>query len=139
MAGSASTPIHNEGRQALADRVWRLKSGLSPASNPLRRTAHSTSNILVEPTLPDELTSVTASFAVHHYDPKRQAASTEVIVSSGAIGSPQLLELSGVGQAQRLKDLGIDVVHDLPGVGENLHDRFSCARRLGTDQADFDE
>ena len=52
------------------------------------------------------------------------SARREVILSSGAIGSPQLLELSGVGQAQRLKDLGIDVVHDLPGVGENLHDHY---------------
>lgn len=51
-------------------------------------------------------------------------AGREVILSAGAIGSPQLLELSGVGQAQRLKDLGIAVVHDLPGVGENLHDHF---------------
>lgn len=51
-------------------------------------------------------------------------ANKEVIISSGAIGSPQLLELSGVGQAKRLKSLGIDVVHDLPGVGENLHDHF---------------
>jgi choline dehydrogenase len=51
-------------------------------------------------------------------------AGREVILSAGAIGSPQLLELSGVGQAQRLKNLGIEVVHDLPGVGENLHDHF---------------
>ena len=53
-----------------------------------------------------------------------ETASAEVIVCSGAIGSPQLLELSGVGQARRLKDLGIEVVHDLPGVGENLHDHY---------------
>lgn len=52
------------------------------------------------------------------------AASAEVIVSAGAIGTPQLLELSGVGQGQRLRNLGIDVVHDLPGVGENLHDHL---------------
>ena len=51
-------------------------------------------------------------------------AAREVILSSGAIGSPQLLEVSGVGQGQRLRDLGIEVVHDLPGVGENLHDHF---------------
>ena len=51
-------------------------------------------------------------------------ANKEVILSAGAIGSPQLLELSGVGQASRLKGLGIEVVHDLPGVGENLHDHF---------------
>jgi choline dehydrogenase len=47
-----------------------------------------------------------------------------VILAGGSIGSPQLLELSGIGQGQRLKGLGIDVVHDLPGVGENLHDHY---------------
>jgi choline dehydrogenase len=51
-------------------------------------------------------------------------ARQEVVLSAGAIGSPQLLELSGVGQAERLKALGIDVVLDLPGVGENLQDHF---------------
>ena len=51
-------------------------------------------------------------------------ANREVVLAAGAIGSPQLLELSGVGQAGRLKELGIEIVHDLPGVGENLHDHF---------------
>ena len=51
-------------------------------------------------------------------------ASREVVLAAGAIGSPQLLELSGVGQAGRLKKLGIKVIHELPGVGENLHDHF---------------
>ena len=46
----------------------------------------------------------------------------EVILSGGAINSPQLLMLSGVGPADHLGDLDIDVVHDLPGVGENLRD-----------------
>ena len=52
-------------------------------------------------------------------------ANKEVIVCGGSINSPQLLELSGIGQAQRLSDLDIDVVHDLPGVGENLRDHYS--------------
>ena len=52
-------------------------------------------------------------------------ANREVIVSAGSINSPQLLELSGIGQATRLKDLGIDVVHNLQGVGENLRDHYS--------------
>jgi choline dehydrogenase len=51
-------------------------------------------------------------------------AGREVIVSSGAIASPQLLELSGVGQAERLKSHGIPVVLDAPGVGEDLQDHF---------------
>ncbi|KAL8354803.1 hypothetical protein RB601_000529 [Gaeumannomyces tritici] len=49
-------------------------------------------------------------------------ASREVIVSAGAIKSPQLLQLSGIGNAGDLRALGIDVVADLPGVGENLQD-----------------
>ena len=52
-------------------------------------------------------------------------ANREVIVSAGSINSPQLLELSGIGQATRLKELGIDVVHNLQGVGENLRDHYS--------------
>jgi choline dehydrogenase len=55
-------------------------------------------------------------------------ARREVILSAGAIGSPEILLRSGVGEAQRLSDLGIGVVHDLPGVGRNLHDH--CAVSL---------
>jgi choline dehydrogenase len=49
-------------------------------------------------------------------------ADAEVIVCGGTVNSPQLLLLSGVGPAGHLREIGIDVVHDLPGVGENLHD-----------------
>lgn len=51
-------------------------------------------------------------------------ASNEVILSGGAINSPQLLMLSGVGNADDLKKLGIQVVHHLPGVGNNLQDHL---------------
>jgi choline dehydrogenase len=52
-------------------------------------------------------------------------AAREVIVSAGAINSPQLLELSGVGQPDRLRGLGIEPVHALAGVGENLRDHYA--------------
>ncbi len=52
------------------------------------------------------------------------AATAEVILSAGAIGSPQLLELSGVGQPALLKSQGVDLVHALPGVGENMQDHW---------------
>ena len=54
----------------------------------------------------------------------QKAFGGEVILSSGAINSPQLLQLSGVGNAEELKALGIDVVQDLPGVGENMQDHL---------------
>jgi choline dehydrogenase len=52
-------------------------------------------------------------------------AQREVVVSAGSINSPQLLELSGIGQPERLQALGIDVRHALKGVGENLRDHYS--------------
>ena len=52
-------------------------------------------------------------------------AEREVIVSCGAIGSPKLLLHSGVGPADHLRGTGVPVVHDLPGVGSNLHDHLN--------------
>lgn len=51
-------------------------------------------------------------------------ARREVIVAASSINSPKLLQLSGIGPAAVLKAAGIPVVHDLPGVGENLHDHL---------------
>ena len=57
---------------------------------------------------------------------KREArAAREVIVCSGSINSPKLLELSGIGQSELLRSLGITPVHELKGVGENLRDHYS--------------
>lgn len=57
--------------------------------------------------------------------PREARATREVIVSSGSINSPKLLELSGIGQPDLLRRLGITPVHELPGVGENLRDHYS--------------
>lgn len=51
-------------------------------------------------------------------------AQSEVILTAGAIGSPRLLMLSGIGPAQHLRQTGVSVQHDLPGVGENLQDHI---------------
>ena len=53
-------------------------------------------------------------------------ARREVILSGGAINSPQLLQLSGIGPGERLKSQGIAVAHDLPGVGNNLQDHLQA-------------
>ncbi len=61
---------------------------------------------------------------------KREASATrEVVVSTGSINSPQLLELSGIGRAEVLKQHGIEVRHELNGVGENLRDHYSPRMR----------
>ncbi|MGH8701866.1 MAG: GMC family oxidoreductase, partial [Burkholderiales bacterium] len=65
-------------------------------------------------------------------------AAREVIVSAGVLQSPQLLQLSGVGPGNLLQSLGIPVVKDLPGVGENLQDHlqlrvmYKCTRPITT-------
>ena len=51
-------------------------------------------------------------------------ADREIIVSSGAMGSPKLLLQSGIGPAAHLRSVGVEVKHDLPGVGENLQDHL---------------
>ena len=67
-------------------------------------------------------------------DSAREArAAREIIVSAGTINSPQLLELSGIGQADRLRGLGIQVRHALPGVGENLRDHYAPRTRWAVD------
>ena len=55
---------------------------------------------------------------------ERLPARREVILAAGAIGSPQILQLSGIGPGALLRERGVEVVHDLPGVGENLHDHL---------------
>ena len=55
---------------------------------------------------------------------KTLRANKEVILSAGAIQSPQILQLSGVGPAKLLQEFNIPVIHDLPGVGENLQDHL---------------
>jgi choline dehydrogenase len=58
----------------------------------------------------------------HH----RAHAAREIVLSAGALGSPQILMLSGIGDADELKAHGIAAVHHLPGVGRNLQDHVDC-------------
>src|SRR5450755_1791242 len=63
-----------------------------------------------------------------------EARAGEVILCGGSINSPQLLQLSGVGGAKLLEQVGVDVVHDLPGVGENLQDHLEVYVQYGSKQ-----
>jgi choline dehydrogenase len=68
-------------------------------------------------------------------------AGRAVVVSGGSINSPQLLELSGIGQPDRLRALGIEVRHALPGVGENLREHYAPRTRwtIGTRGITFND
>ncbi len=69
----------------------------------------------------------------HDKDGRRVVrAARQVILSAGAIGSPQILQLSGIGPGGLLRGLGIEVRHDLPGVGDNLQDHLQirCAYKV---------
>jgi choline dehydrogenase len=57
---------------------------------------------------------------------RRITARREVVLSGGSINSPQLLQLSGIGPAEHLRTLGIDVLQDVPGIGANLIDHFQA-------------
>jgi choline dehydrogenase len=76
--------------------------------------------------------AVGASFV--HDGKQREVSAAEVILCGGAINSPQLLQLSGIGNAGELSALGVNVVADLPGVGENLQDHLEVYIQYGCKQ-----
>ena len=81
-----------------------------------------------------ELNGRTATGVRYERDGRRYRAGAngEVVVSSGAIHSPQILQLSGIGPGSLLRAHGIEVRHDLPGVGENLQDHVIAKRTWET-------
>ncbi len=69
-----------------------------------------------------------------HQGRSKRVKAAEIILCGGAINSPQLLQLSGVGNGAELAELGIEVVADLPGVGENLQDHLEVYVQYGSKQ-----
>src|SRR2546423_2898937 len=57
---------------------------------------------------------------------ERAEAAREVILSAGAIGSPHLLQISGIGDPEHLGRVGVPVIHELRGVGKNMQDHYVC-------------
>jgi choline dehydrogenase len=115
-------------------RRWSTaKAYLAPArgrSNLDVRTGTHATKVVIEN---DRATGV----EYHTAQGRRMArARREVIVSGGAYGSPQLLQLSGLGPGEHLREMGIEVVRDMPAVGANLHDHFNttltwrCAKAI---------
>ncbi|MFM9925670.1 GMC family oxidoreductase N-terminal domain-containing protein [Variovorax sp. H27-G14] len=86
-------------------------------------TGAQVSRLLFE-TLPDGTRRCTGAEVWNGTEMTTATATREVVLSAGAIGSPQILQLSGVGPAELLRQHGIDVVLDAPGVGANLQDHL---------------
>ena len=72
-----------------------------------------------------------AASDVYKRQVQRVYANKAVVLCGGAINSPQLLELSGIGNAALLSPLGIETNHELPGVGENLQDHLTVHVQQG--------
>jgi choline dehydrogenase-like flavoprotein len=95
---------------------------LRPAMH--RKNLHVITGALVHRIVFERQRAIGVSYSVNSNAPLLAMAGTEVIVTSGAIGTPKLMMLSGVGPAAHLRSHGIEVVQDLPGVGQNLNDHF---------------
>jgi choline dehydrogenase len=86
-------------------------------------TGAQVSRLLFE-SLPDGTRRCTGAEVWNGTEMTTATATREVVLSAGAIGSPQILQLSGIGPAELLRQHGIDVVLDAPGVGANLQDHL---------------
>ena len=103
---------------------WRVSSAkafLRPAQNRPNLTVqtHATARHLVL-----DGARVTGVAYTQNGQPKRANAARETILAAGAIGTPHILMLSGIGPAKHLGDHGIQTKHNLPGVGQNLQDHL---------------
>jgi choline dehydrogenase len=99
--------------------------------DPIRHRAnlHIETSALTETLVLEGKRCIGVRYSVGGSGPREAHASREIVVSAGTINSPQLLELSGIGQPERLRASGIEVRHALPGVGENLRDHYAPRTR----------
>ncbi|WP_284616919.1 GMC family oxidoreductase [Aquabacterium humicola] len=130
--GIPFNPDFNGERQAglgyyqLTQRQARRSSTATAYLHPVRARANLAVTLQAQATrvLVERGRAVGVEFADRGSQLQQVRARREVIVASGAIGSPRLLMLSGIGPADHLRTVGIDVVHALPGVGGNLQDHL---------------
>jgi choline dehydrogenase len=100
-------------------RASAVQSYLRPAMK--RHNLHIVTNALVQRVLFDGRRATGVEY-IRNGAAIRATATRGVVLATGAIGSPHLLQLSGVGSSTHLNRIGIPVVHDLPGVGRNMQD-----------------
>ena len=134
--GIPHNPDYNGARQegiamsqatiAAGRRMSTARCYLDPIRN--RQNLHIATGALTEALVLDGKRCTGVRYSVGG-EVREAAAAREVVVSAGTINSPQLLELSGIGEPQRLSNLGIEVRQALPGVGENLRDHYAPRTR----------
>jgi choline dehydrogenase len=107
---------------------WSAASAyLRPAVERNRNNVHVISNALVERIILDKDRAMGVRYCQQDGRDEVARCSREIILAGGAVNSPQLLMLSGIGPADHLKSLGIRPLHDLPGVGGNLQDHLDAS------------
>ncbi|WP_170336312.1 GMC family oxidoreductase [Ruegeria arenilitoris] len=117
---------------------WNTSKGfLRPAKERQNLTIWTEAQVerLTFDTAPDGATRCSGAVVRRAGQPVTVNASAEVILSAGAINSPQILQLSGIGSGEFLKSHGIDVVLDAPAVGENLQDHLQIRAVFKVDGA----
>ncbi|PKG92928.1 choline dehydrogenase [Paraglaciecola sp. MB-3u-78] len=130
-AGYAATDDYNAGQQeGFGPMHMTVKDGVrSSASREYLDPVKSRSNLtivtgaLAEKVLLEGKKAVGVEYSVNG-SKVTVKASKEVVLSAGSIGSPHLLQLSGIGDSDTLKAAGVEVKHHLPGVGQNLQDHL---------------
>ncbi|MFK7845986.1 MAG: GMC family oxidoreductase, partial [Rhodothermales bacterium] len=131
-AGIPYTPDHNGAQQEgvsyyqVTQRNVRRESAATAFLKPVRSRKNLT--VITRATATRVLMESNRAVGIEYLHNKKESrslyANREVILSGGAANSPKLLLLSGIGPADELSALGIDVVHDLPGVGKNFQDHM---------------
>ena len=107
---------------------WSAASAyLRPAVERNRNNVHVISNAAVERIILDKDRAMGVRYKQKDGSDEVARCSREIILAGGAVNSPQLLMLSGIGPADHLKSVGIRPLHDLPGVGGNLQDHLDAA------------
>ena len=125
------------------------RTGVSRCDSTVYRGVRQSAAIAYLNKIPDNLTVLTdthigrillrkdKAIGIETTNGKKILASKEVIICQGAFGTPQLLMLSGIGEADHLRSHGIDPVLNLPGVGQNLADHLNVSIQYGSARMDL--
>ncbi|XP_043270254.1 glucose dehydrogenase [FAD, quinone]-like [Venturia canescens] len=117
--------MHAHGTLRDGLRCSTAKAFLRPVSK--RKNLHVRTHAFVEEILVGETSKIAYAVKFRYRKNSRYLvyANREILLSAGSIQSPQLLMLSGIGPREHLRQIGIPLVHDLPGVGQNLQDHVA--------------